>query len=142
MEQPEQLDSTVLATALPAMAGTFGTSAPAMSIALTSYILSLAVFIPIPIRYCRITVRKTSGEPLVTEGDDFKFEPLPIPEIFERDGSGVLPPEKIARASELVGHLEDVSDMALVSETLRPGGLKSDAPIDVDALPGDVTRLG
>jgi EmrB/QacA subfamily drug resistance transporter len=43
----EQLDSTVLATALPAMAGTFGTSAPAMSIALTSYILSLAVFIPI-----------------------------------------------------------------------------------------------
>jgi EmrB/QacA subfamily drug resistance transporter len=43
----EQLDSTVLATALPAMARTFGVSAPAMSIALTSYILSLAVFIPI-----------------------------------------------------------------------------------------------
>lgn len=73
-----------------------------------------------PIRYCRITVRKTSGETLVTEGDDFKFEPLPIPEIFERDGSGVLPPEKIALASELVGHLEDVPDMASVSESLRP----------------------
>jgi EmrB/QacA subfamily drug resistance transporter len=43
----EQLDSTVLATALPAMAGTFGTSAPAMSIALTAYILTLAVFIPV-----------------------------------------------------------------------------------------------
>jgi 2-methylcitrate dehydratase PrpD len=73
-----------------------------------------------PIRYCRITVRKTSGETLVTEGDDFKFEPLPIPEILERDGSGVLPQDKIAQASDLIEHLEDVTDMAQVSEALRP----------------------
>ncbi len=73
-----------------------------------------------PIRYCRITVRKTSGETLVTAGDDFKFEPLPISEILERDGSGVLPPEKIARASALIEHLEEVADMAQVSEALRP----------------------
>jgi EmrB/QacA subfamily drug resistance transporter len=42
----EQLDGTVLATALPAMAANFGVSPLRMSVALTSYLLSLAVFIP------------------------------------------------------------------------------------------------
>jgi EmrB/QacA subfamily drug resistance transporter len=42
----EQLDATVLATALPTMARDFAVGAPVMSIALTSYLLSLAVFIP------------------------------------------------------------------------------------------------
>ncbi|MDR3494663.1 MAG: MFS transporter [Ancalomicrobiaceae bacterium] len=42
----EQLDGTVLATALPTMARDFGISPPAVSIALTSYLLSLAIFIP------------------------------------------------------------------------------------------------
>ena len=42
----EQLDGTVLATALPAMARNFGVSPLHMSVALTSYLLSLAVFIP------------------------------------------------------------------------------------------------
>src|ERR1700744_4216356 len=42
----EQLDGTVLATALPAMARDLGVTAPQMSIALTSYLISLAIFIP------------------------------------------------------------------------------------------------
>lgn len=42
----EQLDATVLATALPTMARDFGVGSPVMSIALTSYLLSLAIFIP------------------------------------------------------------------------------------------------
>ncbi len=42
----ENLDATVLATALPTMARDFGVAAPAMSIALTSYLLALAMFIP------------------------------------------------------------------------------------------------
>jgi len=42
----ENVDATVLATALPTMARDFSVDAPAMSIALTSYLLSLAVFIP------------------------------------------------------------------------------------------------
>ena len=42
----ENLDATVLATALPAMARDFHVRAPEMSIALTSYLLALAVFIP------------------------------------------------------------------------------------------------
>jgi EmrB/QacA subfamily drug resistance transporter len=42
----EQLDGTILATALPAMANSFDVSPLHMSVALTSYMLSLAVFIP------------------------------------------------------------------------------------------------
>jgi EmrB/QacA subfamily drug resistance transporter len=42
----EQMDATVLATALPTMALEFGVPAPAMSIALTAYLLALAVLIP------------------------------------------------------------------------------------------------
>jgi EmrB/QacA subfamily drug resistance transporter len=60
----EQLDATVLATALPTMARDFGVSAPAMSIALTSYLLSLAIFIPasgaIADRYGSRTVFRTA----------------------------------------------------------------------------------
>ncbi|HEX7553670.1 MAG TPA: MFS transporter [Geothrix sp.] len=42
----EQLDSTVLATALPTMARSFNVSPLNMSVALTSYLLALAMFIP------------------------------------------------------------------------------------------------
>jgi EmrB/QacA subfamily drug resistance transporter len=42
----EQIDVTVLATALPTMARDFSVSPVNMSVALTSYLLSLAVFIP------------------------------------------------------------------------------------------------
>jgi EmrB/QacA subfamily drug resistance transporter len=42
----EQLDSTVLSTALPTMAHTFGVDPLHMNVALTAYLLSLAVFIP------------------------------------------------------------------------------------------------
>jgi EmrB/QacA subfamily drug resistance transporter len=43
----EQLDGTVLATALPDMAKGFGVAPLQMNVALTSYLLSLAVFIPV-----------------------------------------------------------------------------------------------
>ena len=43
----ETLDGTVLATALPVMAHELGVSAPSLSIALTSYLISLAIFIPV-----------------------------------------------------------------------------------------------
>ncbi|WP_254606419.1 DHA2 family efflux MFS transporter permease subunit [Sphingomonas bacterium] len=42
----ENLDATVLATALPTMAHDFGVRAPEMSVALTAYLLALAIFIP------------------------------------------------------------------------------------------------
>src|SRR6476619_947498 len=43
----EQREGPVLATALPSMARELGVSAPSLSIALTSYLISLAVFIPV-----------------------------------------------------------------------------------------------
>ena len=43
----EQMDSTVIATALPAIAGDLGEDPIALKLALTSYLLSLAVFIPV-----------------------------------------------------------------------------------------------
>ena len=42
----QNLDSTVIATALPTMAHVFGVQPVRMNVALTSYLLSLAVFIP------------------------------------------------------------------------------------------------
>ncbi|MBM7131193.1 DHA2 family efflux MFS transporter permease subunit [Dyella mobilis] len=41
------MDGTVLATALPTMAHDFGVTAPAMSVAVTSYLLALAILIPV-----------------------------------------------------------------------------------------------
>ncbi|MGH6717992.1 MAG: MFS transporter, partial [Alphaproteobacteria bacterium] len=43
----ETLDASVIATALPAMARSLGEAPLALSLAITSYLLSLAVFIPI-----------------------------------------------------------------------------------------------
>src|SRR6201994_1553025 len=42
----QNLDSTVIATALPTMARSFGYDPIRMNVALTSYLLSLTVFIP------------------------------------------------------------------------------------------------
>ncbi len=42
----ENIDATVLATAVPTMARDFHVSAPSMSVAFTSYLLALAIFIP------------------------------------------------------------------------------------------------
>jgi EmrB/QacA subfamily drug resistance transporter len=43
----EHMDSTVIATALPAIAADIGTSPIALKLALTAYLVSLAIFIPI-----------------------------------------------------------------------------------------------
>ncbi|HEY4775064.1 MAG TPA: DHA2 family efflux MFS transporter permease subunit [Xanthobacteraceae bacterium] len=42
----EQMDSTVITTALPAIAADIGTSPLALKLAITSYLLALAIFIP------------------------------------------------------------------------------------------------
>src|ERR1700743_2369726 len=42
----ENMDSTVIATSLPAIAADIGTSALTLKLAITSYLLALAVFIP------------------------------------------------------------------------------------------------
>ena len=43
----ENMDSTVIATSLPAIAADIGTSPLALKLAITSYLFSLAVFLPV-----------------------------------------------------------------------------------------------
>jgi EmrB/QacA subfamily drug resistance transporter len=43
----ENLDATIIATALPAMAASFGTTPTALSLGITVYMLALGVFIPV-----------------------------------------------------------------------------------------------
>ncbi|MDP3895466.1 MAG: MFS transporter, partial [Mesorhizobium sp.] len=43
----EQMDSTVIATSLPAIAADIGTNPVALKLALTAYLVSLAIFIPV-----------------------------------------------------------------------------------------------
>jgi EmrB/QacA subfamily drug resistance transporter len=43
----EQIDTTVIITALPSMAASFGRSAVSLNLAITAYLISLAVFIPV-----------------------------------------------------------------------------------------------
>jgi EmrB/QacA subfamily drug resistance transporter len=43
----EQIDTTVITTALPSMAASLGRSAISMNLAITAYLISLAVFIPV-----------------------------------------------------------------------------------------------
>jgi EmrB/QacA subfamily drug resistance transporter len=43
----EQLDSTIITTAIPQMAASLGTTALRMNLAVTTYVLTLAVFIPV-----------------------------------------------------------------------------------------------
>ena len=43
----EQMDATVIATSLPAIAVDLGTSPVALKLAVTSYLMALAIFIPV-----------------------------------------------------------------------------------------------
>jgi EmrB/QacA subfamily drug resistance transporter len=43
----EQIDTTVITTALPSIAASFGRSAVSLNLAITAYLISLAVFIPV-----------------------------------------------------------------------------------------------
>ena len=43
----ENMDSTVIATSLPAIAADIGTDPLALKLAITSYLISLAVFLPV-----------------------------------------------------------------------------------------------
>ena len=56
----ENMDSTVIATSLPAIAADIGTSPLTLKLAITSYLLSLAVFIPAQ-RLDRRPLRRAHG---------------------------------------------------------------------------------
>jgi MFS family permease len=96
----EQLDSTVLATALPTMARSFNVSPLHMSAALTSYLLGLAIFIPAS-GYCadRFGARRmfriaigvfTAGSILCGQAPNLTF--LVVARLFQGLGGAMMVP--------------------------------------------------
>ncbi|MEJ1979164.1 MAG: DHA2 family efflux MFS transporter permease subunit [Acetobacteraceae bacterium] len=130
----QNLDSTVIATALPTMARSFGADPVHMSVALTAYLLSLAVFIPasgwIADRYGTRTVFRaaivvfTLGSILCGRADSLWF--LVVARILQGVGGAMMVPVgrlvllRTAAKSELVAAMAWLSVPALIGPVLGP----------------------
>jgi len=135
----QSLDSTVIATALPTMAKTFGADPVHMNVALTSYLLSLAVFIPasgwIADRYGARTVFRiaiavfTLGSVLCGRADSLAS--LVVSRILQGIGGAMMVPVgrlvllRTAAKQELVAAMAWLTVPALLGPVLGPpvGGL-------------------
>ena len=135
----QNLDSTVIATALPTMARAFGADPVHMNVALTSYLLSLAVFIPasgwIADRYGSRRVFRaailvfTIGSVLCGRATSLPF--LVLARILQGAGGAMMVPvgrllllRSVAK-SELVAAMAWLTMPALIGPVLGPpvGGL-------------------
>jgi EmrB/QacA subfamily drug resistance transporter len=130
----QNLDSTVIATALPTMARSFGAAPMHMSVALTAYLLSLAVFIPasgwIADRFGTRTVFRaaiivfTVGSVLCGRADSLWF--LVAARILQGAGGAMMVPVgrlvllRTAAKSELVAAMAWLSVPALIGPVLGP----------------------
>ncbi len=130
----QNLDSTVIATALPTMARSFGAEPVHMSVALTAYLLSLAVFIPasgwIADRYGTRTVFRaaivvfTIGSVLCGRAESLWF--LVAARILQGVGGAMMVPVgrlvllRTAAKSELVAAMAWLAVPALIGPVLGP----------------------
>jgi EmrB/QacA subfamily drug resistance transporter len=130
----QNLDSTVIATALPTMAKAFGADPVRMNVALTAYLLSLAVFIPasgwIADRYGARTVFRaaiavfTLGSVLCGRADSLAF--LVAARILQGIGGAMMVPVgrlvllRTAAKSELVSAMAWLTVPALLGPVLGP----------------------
>jgi EmrB/QacA subfamily drug resistance transporter len=130
----QSLDSTVIATALPTMAKTFGADPVHMNVALTSYLLSLAVFIPasgwIADRYGARTVFRvaiavfTVGSILCGRADSLAF--LVVSRVLQGIGGAMMVPVgrlvllRTAAKQELVAAMAWLTVPALLGPVLGP----------------------
>jgi EmrB/QacA subfamily drug resistance transporter len=130
----QSLDSTVIATALPTMAKAFGAVPVHMNVALTSYLLSLAVFIPasgwIADRYGARTVFRiaiavfTLGSILCGRADSLAF--LVGARVLQGIGGAMMVPVgrlvllRTAPKQELVAAMAWLSMPALLGPVLGP----------------------
>jgi EmrB/QacA subfamily drug resistance transporter len=135
----QNLDGTVIATALPAMARAFGADPVHMNVALTSYLLSLAVFIPasgwVADRFGARTVFRaaifvfTLGSVLCGRADSLGF--LVAARVLQGAGGAMMVPVgrlvllRTAGKHELVAAMAWLSAPALFGPVLGPplGGL-------------------
>lgn len=72
------------------------------------------------IRYAKLDVRTLAGRHFVREGEDFLFPPEEARAIMEREATGVLPSDKIARFLDLLENLEHVEDASQLVKCLIP----------------------
>jgi EmrB/QacA subfamily drug resistance transporter len=130
----QSLDSTIIATALPTMAKTFGADPVHMNVALTSYLLSLAVFIPasgwIADRYGARTVFRiaiavfTLGSVLCGRADSLAF--LVVSRVLQGIGGAMMVPVgrlvllRTAAKQELVAAMAWLTVPALLGPVLGP----------------------
>src|SRR6478609_11663098 len=130
----QSLDSTVIATALPTMAKTFGADPVHMNVALTSYLLSLAVFIPasgwVADRYGTRTVFRaaiavfTVGSILCGRADSLAF--LVASRVLQGIGGAMMVPVgrlvllRTAAKTELVAAMAWLTVPALLGPVLGP----------------------
>jgi EmrB/QacA subfamily drug resistance transporter len=130
----QSLDSTVIATALPTMAKAFGADPVHMNVALTSYLLSLAVFIPasgwVADRYGARTVFRiaiavfTFGSVLCGRADSLAF--LVVSRVLQGIGGAMMVPVgrlvllRTAAKQELVAAMAWLTVPALLGPVLGP----------------------
>src|SRR6185312_4037740 len=135
----QNLDSTVIATALPTMAKAFDADPVHMNVALTSYLLSLAVFIPasgwIADRYGTRTVFRaaiavfTVGSILCGRADSLAF--LVASRVLQGIGGAMMVPVgrlvllRTAPKHELVAAMAWLTMPAMIGPVLGPpiGGM-------------------
>ena len=135
----QNLNSTVIATALPTMAKAFGSDPVRMNVALTAYLLSVAVFIPasgwVADRYGTRAVFRaaiavfTVGSVLCGRADSLWF--LVIARILQGVGGAMMVPVgrlvmlRTTPRSELVAAMAWLTTPALVGPVVGPplGGL-------------------
>jgi EmrB/QacA subfamily drug resistance transporter len=130
----QNLDSTVISTALPTMARAFGANPTHMNVALTSYLVSLAVFIPasgwMADRYGTRNVFRaaiavfTVGSVLCGRAETLTF--LVFARIFQGLGGAMMVPVgrllllRTAPKSELVAAMAWLSTPALIGPLVGP----------------------
>ena len=130
----QNLDSTVISTALPTMARAFGAQPTHMNVALTSYLLSLAVFIPasgwMADRYGAKNVFRaaiavfTLGSILCGRAESLPF--LVFARIFQGFGGAMMVPVgrllllRTVAKSELVAAMAWLSTPALIGPVVGP----------------------
>ena len=130
----QNVDGTVIATALPTMAHVFGVHPVRMNVAMTSYLLSLAVFIPasgwVADRFGSLNVFRaaiivfTLGSILCGQANSLSF--LVAARIVQGAGGAMMVPVgrlvllRTAAKSELIGAMAWFSAPALIGPVLGP----------------------
>jgi EmrB/QacA subfamily drug resistance transporter len=130
----EQLDSTIITTAIPAMARSLGTEPVRLSLAITSYILSLAVFIPISgwfadrfgarRVFCAAIIVFTTGSALSGLADNLTM--LVLTRVLQGMGGAMLSPVgrlillRSFPKEELASAMAYVAIPALIGPTVGP----------------------